>query len=100
MSEKWPVAPPKTKTTSAPSDERLILVTDLGVFVNVKPAKGANVGANNPFDPFYWRFLVGTGGRFSAALKAGAAKLGEALKTFETTLGPQIQRLNRKGAQP
>ncbi|MBY0467608.1 MAG: HK97 gp10 family phage protein [Burkholderiaceae bacterium] len=30
---------------------------DLGVFVNVRPAKGAAKGANRPDDPFYWRWL-------------------------------------------
>lgn len=72
---------------------------DLGVFVNVRPAKGANKGAHNPFDPFYWRFLpvLRSGGR---ALQAGVGKLRDALAKFEATLGPQIQKLNNKGAQP
>jgi hypothetical protein len=75
-------------------------VWNLGVFVNVRPAKGANRGTFNPFDPFYWRFLVGAGGRMAAALRAGGAKLPAALAKIEATLGPAIQKLNRKGAQP
>jgi hypothetical protein len=73
---------------------------NLGVFVNVRPAKGANRGINNPFDPFYWRFLVGMTGKFRAAIRAGGARLPQALAKIEATLGPQIQKLNRKGAQP
>ena len=30
---------------------------DVGVIVNVKPAKGSDRGARSPNDPFYWRFL-------------------------------------------
>lgn len=30
---------------------------NVGVFVNVKPAKGAARGAKKPTDPFYWRWL-------------------------------------------
>ena len=30
---------------------------NIGVFVNVKPAKGADVGARSKKDPFYWRFI-------------------------------------------
>ena len=30
---------------------------DVGVFVNVRPAKAGQRGAKNPNDPFYWRFL-------------------------------------------
>ena len=71
---------------------------NLGVFVNVRPAKGGNVGKFNPFDPFYWRFLLR--GRFGAALRGGAGKLIEAKAKIEATHGPAIERLNRKGAQP
>jgi HK97 gp10 family phage protein len=98
---------------------------DVGVFVNVKPAgKGAR-GGKSPNDPFYWRWLnwgwnpprrsdgVGTTGkRYRRALnkaggskrvpgarflEAGAAKLGQALQVFIRTVGPQIDKLNRKG---
>jgi HK97 gp10 family phage protein len=30
---------------------------DVGVFVNVRPAKAGQRGAKNPNDPFYWRWL-------------------------------------------
>jgi HK97 gp10 family phage protein len=30
---------------------------DVGVFINVRPAKGGNRGGKNPRDPFYWRWL-------------------------------------------
>lgn len=30
---------------------------NVGVFVNIKPAKGAERGAYKPNDPFYWRFV-------------------------------------------
>lgn len=72
---------------------------NLGVFVNVRPAKGSNRGANNPFDPFYWRFLKAFR-RDGVATAAGKALLGAAKEKFEAVLGPQIQKLNRKGAQP
>jgi len=41
---------------------------DLGVFVNVRPAKGAAKGAKSPNDPFYWRWLeFGRSGRSGQA---------------------------------
>lgn len=30
---------------------------DIGVFVNVRPAKGASLGAKSKKDPFYWKFI-------------------------------------------
>ena len=30
---------------------------DIGVFVNVRPAKGADLGAKSKKDPFYWKFI-------------------------------------------
>jgi HK97 gp10 family phage protein len=94
---------------------------DVGVFVNVKPLKGG--GANNPNDPYYWRwqeFGWNPANRsttkasrryvnkvFSAFRKAGntqkpgaaflrgaATRQGEALRRIEQTLGPQLRRLN------
>lgn len=79
---------------------------DVGVFVNVKPltrgqigkfkADSGRKGAQNPNDPFYWRFLnFGTAKmqpyRF---LEAGAAKLPDALAEFEAKLGQQVRKLN------
>lgn len=89
---------------------------DVGVFVNVRPAKGKNRGAENPYDPFYWRWL-----EFGRNAKAGAqrgkrrvrpvaaapayrflqgavGKLPAALAEFERKLGPAITRLNVKRA--
>jgi len=100
---------------------------DVGVFVNVRPAKKGARGAKNPNDPFYWRWInwgwrpaagrVKRGGgvfglkvRRAATnaralpgvrfLEAGAAQLGAALQAFIKTIGPQIQKLNRPKAPP
>lgn len=99
---------------------------NVGVFVNVRPAKGAKFktttttvlglrvkqrrqvrgsqrGANSPDDPFYWRFLnfgTRTGTRPFAFLEAGVARLGDALRVFTERIGPQIQKLNRPKAPP
>lgn len=90
---------------------------DLGVFVNVRPAQGAKVrkvggkrigvrlserGANNPRDPFYWRWLEFGKKGFAGVgmLQTAAKKASSAIAAFERTLGPLVQRLNRKGAQP
>lgn len=72
---------------------------DVGVFVNVRPAKRGQRGAKSPNDPFYWRF-VEFGTRHSAArgfLQAGAQQLSAALEKFKAVIGPQIQKMNRKG---
>jgi len=99
---------------------------DVGVFVNVRPAKKGARGGKVPTDPFYWRWInfgwnaarasdgLGRAGkrhrrdlRKSGAakripgrffLEAGAAKLGEALKVFIATIGPQIAKLNKPKA--
>ena len=90
---------------------------DLGVFVNVRPAQGAKVrkvggkrigvrvserGANNPRDPFYWRWIEFGKKGFAGVgmLQTAAKKASSAIAAFERTLGPLVQRLNRKGAQP
>ena len=75
---------------------------DLGVFVNVRPLKRGQRGANNPADPFYWRWLEFGKQGYAARgfLQQAAKKAGEALRRFEATLGPLVQKLNRKGAQP
>lgn len=102
---------------------------DVGVFVNVRPAKAGARGAKTGKDPYYWRWLNfgwnpagrGTGGFGSAGkryrrklnkagsakvrqgwhfLEAGGKMLGAALDKFKTTIGPQIQKLNGgKGVQ-
>lgn len=71
---------------------------DIGVFVNVRPAKRGLRGAKVPTDPFYWRF-VEFGTRKMAArpfLQPAARKLPEALVVFQRSLGPQIQKLERR----
>lgn len=69
---------------------------DVGVFVNVRPAKVGQRGAKNPADPFYWRFLnFGTAKmRGYHFLEAGAKQLGAALEKFKSVIGPQISKLN------
>ena len=74
---------------------------DVGVFVNVRPAKRGARGAKSPADPFYWRFIeFGTqaGTRAYQVLQKGADKLPEALQAFKQAIGPQIQRLNKPKA--
>lgn len=75
---------------------------DLGVYVNVRPAKGGKRGKYSPSDPFYWRWLeFGARGKPGAQmLQRAVARSLDAVLKFGQTLGPQIQKLNRKGAQP
>ncbi len=98
---------------------------NVGVFVNVKPAKGARFkttsvsalgvkvrsrtlvrasqrGAKSPSDPFYWRFIAFGTKHMSARnfLEAGAAKLPEALQVFIAKIGPAIEKLNKPKAPP
>jgi HK97 gp10 family phage protein len=107
---------------------------DVGVFVNVRPAKGAKLrggavvrasqrGADNPDDPYYWRWVeFGRQGRAAAparrrvpavqrgrqALRAvgtlapvrflqrSAARLPDALREFQRQVGPAITKLNQR----
>lgn len=74
---------------------------DVGVFVNVRPAKRGARGAKNPRDPFYWRFLefgTSSGTRAWSFLRRGADKLPEALQVFIRSVGPAIQKLNKPKA--
>lgn len=76
-----------------------------GVFVGVRPLRGARTrklgkaGANNPNDPFYWRFQEFgwksvPGKRF---LSNAAASQGDAaVQEFMKSVIPQIERLNSK----
>lgn len=93
---------------------------DVGVFVNVKPAKSGSRGAKSKDDPFYWRWqeFGWTPARkgISKAIrrrdnKAGAAKkipgrkfltnsankLGQALEVFQQQLGRWIAKVNATG---
>ena len=101
---------------------------DVGVFVNVRPAKGVlGRGAKNAKDPFYWRWLefgwnpaghltlgAGRAGkRYRRALNAAAGPkmkpgqrflrdavsyLSGALAIFQAQIGPAIAKLNRPKA--
>jgi hypothetical protein len=99
---------------------------DVGVFVNVRPAKGAKYrtdrsgmlgmrvktqvrasqrGAKSPNDPYYWRFVNwprtlrnGTVRPGLQFLEAGAARLDDALRVFIAKIGPAIEKLNRPKA--
>ncbi len=75
---------------------------DLGVYVNVRPAKGGQRGKYSPTDPFYWRWLeFGARGKPGVQmLQRAVARAAEVVAKFSQTLEPQIQRLNRKDAQP
>lgn len=65
---------------------------NVGVFVNVRPARGVKRGAKSPNDPFYWKFLD------SKFLEAGAAQLQAAKDVFLQRIGPLIAKLNRPKA--
>jgi HK97 gp10 family phage protein len=73
---------------------------DVGVFVNVRPAKGGERGRYSPNDPFYWRFLeFGTKYmRKRPFLRVGGQQLeGQALREIEQSLGPDLQQMNLPG---
>lgn len=109
------------KAISVRTSKRATKRGDVGVFVNVRPAKGGSRGAKNPNDPFYWRWLEfgwnpATGGsrarlkrrreaRIGAKRKPGAEflqgavkMLPAALRTFEAKLRPAIVKLNQRKA--
>jgi len=99
---------------------------DVGVFVNVRPAKGLARGANSPRDPFYWRWLDkgwNPAGRDRSAagkrerrrlaqsgapkrkpgaffIRGAATKLDAALQVFLQKILPAIQKLNKPKAPP
>ena len=71
---------------------------DVGVFINVRPAKRAGRGAKSAADPFYWRFLEFGTRKMTARpfLSPAADKLPEALRVFESEVIPQIEKLNSR----
>lgn len=73
---------------------------NVGVFVNVRPAKRAARGAKSPIDPFYWRFLEFGTAKMSPRrfLTQAAGKLTAALARFQAEIGPQIAKLNKPKA--
>lgn len=96
---------------------------DIGVFVNVKPAKAAARGNKSPNDPFYWRFLefgwtpaskrtgLATKRARRTSLRAGvarqipgkkflsnsASKLSDALDIFNAQVTKWINKTNATG---
>lgn len=76
---------------------------NVGVFVNVKPAKGGNRGAKSPNDPYYWRWQefgwrsAGGSKPGAAFLRAGAGRLMEALRIFQARIAPEIAKFNLTG---
>jgi HK97 gp10 family phage protein len=87
------------KAISVRTSKRDRLEGNVGVFVNVRPAKGAARGAKNPDDPFYWRFLEFGTSKMAARpfLGPAAQKLREALSVFERELGAWIEKVSRTG---
>lgn len=98
---------------------------NVGVFVNVRPAKSGERGTKSKLDPYYWRFVAfGTkahtikpktakalafggsvvkmvkhpGSKGRNFLEAGAGALPAALAAFEREAIPAIEALNRPGA--
>jgi HK97 gp10 family phage protein len=72
---------------------------NVGVFVNVKPAKSGQRGAKNPNDPFYWRWLEFGTKKMGAKpfLQAGATKLNDALAAFEASIGKWMTSVDNGG---
>ena len=72
---------------------------DVGVFVNVRPAKAGQRGAKNPNDPFYWRFLEFGTKKMPARpfLQRATSALPKALAIFEARIAKWIQETDRSG---
>jgi HK97 gp10 family phage protein len=72
---------------------------DVGVFINVKPAKGANRGARSRTDPFYWRFVEFGTQKMAARpfLKRAANKFPQALDAIQTALRKWFDKTNATG---
>lgn len=78
---------------------------DVGVFVGVKPLRGARqkklgrAGAKNPNDPYYWRFLEfdtrrGPGKKFLT--RAASDKASAALDAAIAEVAPAIEKMDRR----
>lgn len=67
---------------------------DVGVFVNVRPAKRGQQGAKSKEDPFYWRWLEfgKRGFRPVGFLTNASKKLPEALAAFNTKILASIKK--------
>ena len=72
---------------------------DVGVFVNVRPAKAGQRGAKNPNDPFYWRFLEFGTKKMPARpfLQRATSALPKALTIFQERIAKWIQETDRSG---
>lgn len=74
---------------------------EIGVFISVSKRKGlgGKVGARNPFDPFYWRFLeFGTQkmSRQPFMTPAFEANTGRAIDIFKSRLKTRIVKANTR----
>ncbi|MQM29598.1 MAG: hypothetical protein CRU78_03230 [Candidatus Accumulibacter phosphatis] len=75
---------------------------DVGVFVSVRPLRGARqkrlgaAGANNPNDPYYWRFLEFGTRKLTARpfLRPASRKLPQVAEAFIVSATDEINRLN------
>lgn len=80
---------------------------DEGVFIGVRPLRGSRqktlgrAGANNPNDPFYWRFLEFGTKKMSARpfLSPATSKSSEAVSVFMQSVIPQIEKLNERAGR-
>ena len=72
---------------------------DVGVFVNVRPAKSGQRGAKNPNDPFYWRFLEFGTKKMPARpfLQRATSALPKALAIFQERIAKWINETDRSG---
>ena len=72
---------------------------DVGVFVNVRPAKSGQRGAKNPNDPFYWRFLEFGTRKMPAKpfLQRATSALPKALTIFQERIAKWLNETNRSG---
>ena len=72
---------------------------DVGVFVNVRPAKSGQRGAKNPNDPFYWRFLEFGTRKMPARpfLQRATSALPKALTIFQERIAKWLNETNRSG---
>jgi HK97 gp10 family phage protein len=73
---------------------------DVGVYINVRPAKKTQRGGKNPQDPFYWRW-VEFGAKHMPGkkfLQRSSSVLPAALGIFIAKIGPAIAKLNKPKA--
>jgi HK97 gp10 family phage protein len=72
---------------------------DVGVFVNVRPAKSGQRGAKTPNDPFYWRFLEFGTRKMPARpfLQRATSALPKALTIFQERIAKWINETDRAG---